>query len=241
MRTSKREKLLLAATAAVLLSISIFAIWNWGTIVYLFHEMISGVAIVKETILDLGFPGVLIISLIIIICFFFPVISSIPVQLASAISYGLPFAIVHVSLSVFAASQIAFLFVRCFRIFQSPKQKKKQAEMEEKIRSSRRSIMSFLFLAYLAPFVPFMLIHLVAANSGMKWWKYALVTLFGPLPDVVVTLYLGSKVATTSSPVTSLVILLVIIGCVALSMIYKEKIIDWVFLPKKECEGTDGK
>lgn len=241
MKTSKREKLLLALTAAVLLTIGIFAACNWGTIIYLFHEMISGVAIVKETILDLGIPGVLIISLIIIVCFFFPVISSIPVQLASAISYGLPFAIAHVSLSVFAASQIAFLLTRCFRVFQSPKQKKKREEMENKIQNSRRSIMSFLFLAYLAPFVPFMLIHMVAANSGMKWWKYALVTLLGPLPDVIVTLYLGSKVATTSSPATSLVILLLIIGCVALSMIYKEKIIDWVFLPKKESEGDNGK
>ena len=241
MKPSKREILLLTATVAVLLTLSIFAACNWGTIVHLFYEMVSGVAIVKENILDLGLAGVLIISLIIIICFFFPVISSIPVQLASAVSYGLPFAIFHVTLSVFVASQIAFLLVRCFRMFQSPKQKKKQAEMEAKIRGSRRSIMSFLLLAYLAPFIPFMLIHMVAANSGMKWWKYALVTLLGPIPDVVTTLYLGSKIATSSSPVTSLVILLLVIGCVALSMIYKEKIVDWVFLPKEESEGLDGK
>ena len=241
MKPSKREILLLTATVAVLLTLSIFAACNWVTIVHLFHEMVSGVAIVKENILDLGIAGVLIISLIIIICFFFPVISSIPVQLASALSYGLPFAIVHVTLSVFVASQIAFLLVRCFRIFQSPKQKKKQAEMEAKIRGSRRSIMSFLLLAYLAPFIPFMLIHMVAANSGMKWWKYSLVTLLGPIPDVVTTLYLGSKIATGSSPVTSLVILLLVIGCVALSMIYKEKIVDWVFLPKEESEDPNGK
>ena len=240
MKPSKKEKILLLATAALLLAISIFAICNWSAIVHLFHEMVSGVAIVKESILDLGIAGVLIISLIIIVCFFFPVVSSIPVQLASAVSYGLPFAIVHVTLSVFIASQIAFLLIRCFRVFQSPRQKKKQAEMEAKIRNSRRSIMTFLFLAYLAPFVPFMLIHMVAANSGMKWRKYALVTLLGPIPDVIATLYLGSKVATASSPVTSLVVLLLIIGCVALSMIYKEKIIDWVFLPKKESEGTNG-
>ena len=168
------------------------------------------------------------------------VISSIPVQLASVVAYGLPCAIVHVSLSVFVASQISFLLVRCFRVFQSPKQKKKQQEMEEKIRNSRRSIMAFIVLAYLVPFVPFLLIHIVAANSGMKWWKYALVTLLGPIPDIVTTLYLGAKIATTSSPVTSLVVLLLVIGCISLSMIYKEKIIDWVFAPKKESEDTHG-
>ncbi len=241
MRATKKEKILLMLTAAVLLAIGIFAACNWSDFLHLFKEMVTGVEIVRESILDLGIAGVLIISLIIIICFFFPVVSSIPVQLASVVAYGLPFAIVHVSLSVFVASQIAFLLVRCFRVFQSPKQRKKQEQMEEKIRGSSRSIMTFVVLAYLAPFVPFLLIHIVAANSGMKWWKYALVTLLGPIPDVVVTLYLGAKIATTSSPVTSLVILLLVIGCISLSMIYKEKIIDWVFAPKKESEGTNGK
>lgn len=241
MKPSKKEKILLLVTVALLLALGIFALCNWSTFLMLFKEMVTGVEIVRESILDLGIVGVLLISLIIIICFFFPVISSIPVQLASVVAYGLPFAIAHVSLSVFFASQIAFLLVRSFRILQSPKQRKKQEEMEAKIQNSSRSIMMFLFLAYLAPFVPFMLIHIVAANSGMKWWKYALVTLFGPLPDVVVTLYLGTKIATTSSPVTSLVVLLLVIGCVSLSLIYKEKIVDWVFLPKKESEDTNGK
>ena len=57
MKTSKKEKLLLTLTAAVLLTIGIFAACNWATIIYLFHEMISGVAIVKETILDLASPA----------------------------------------------------------------------------------------------------------------------------------------------------------------------------------------
>lgn len=241
MRATKKEIILLLITAIVLLAIGIFAACNWGDFLHLFKEMVTGVEIVRENILDLGVAGVLIISLIIIVCFFFPVISSIPVQLASVVAYGLPYAIVHVGLSVFLASQLSFLLVRCFRAFQSPKQRIKQKEMEQKIRNSRRSIMTFVILAYLAPFVPFLLIHIVAANSGMKWWKYSLVTLLGPLPDIAVTLYLGSKIATTSSPVTSLAALLLVIGCISLSLIYKEKIIDWVFAPKKESEGANGK
>ena len=235
MRANRKEKILLLLTAAILLALGIFAACNWADFLHLFKEMVSGVEIVRESILDMGVAGVLIISLIIIVCFFFPV------QLASVVAYGLPCAIVHVSLSVFVASQLSFLLVRCFRVFQSPKQRKKQEEMEQKIQGSRRSIMTFIVLAYLAPFVPFMLIHIVAANSGMKWWKYALVTLFGPLPDVVVTLYLGSKIATTSSPATSLIVLLLVIGCICLSLIYKGKIIDWVFAPRIESEDTHGK
>ena len=74
-----------------------------------------------------------------------------------------------------------------------------------------------MFLAYLAPFVPFMVIHSIAAESGMKWWKYALITLLGPLPDVIVTLWAGVKITTSSSPIVSYIILIVIIVIVVLT------------------------
>lgn len=241
MQKNKKEKILLCFAAIVIVAITIFSILNWDIIIHLFKEMVTGVSIVKEYVLSLGVSGVLSISFIIIVCFFFPVISSVPVQLASTVSYGLPLSIIHVMLSVFIASQLAFLFTRVIRVFQSEKQRKKQLEMEEKIRNSNRSILTFLFLAYLAPFIPFMLIHIVAANSGMKWWKYALVTLIGPLPDIVVTLWLGEKVTTSSSPIVSYSILLVIIICVALSLIYKEKIVDLIFTPKLKEKKANGK
>ena len=92
----------------------------------------------------------------------------------------------------------------------------------------------FLFLAYLAPFVPFLVIHMIAADSGMKWWKYALVTLIGPIPDIITTLWAGVKITSSSSPIVSFIILLVIITIVVLTMIYKKKIVDWIFTPKEK-------
>ena len=91
-----------------------------------------------------------------------------------------------------------------------------------------------MFLAYLAPFVPFLVIHMVAADSGMKWWKYALVTLFGPMPDIIVTLWAGVKITTSSTPITSYIILVVIIAIVVLSMVFKNKIVDLIFTPKEK-------
>ncbi len=237
----KKERLLLALSACILLAIAVFSILNWSTVVYLFRQMLEGVSIVEEYVLSLGVVGVLSIALIIIVCFFFPVISSIPVQLASSISYGLPLGILHVVISIFLASQLAFLFTRTIRVFQSEKQRQQQLRMEQTIQNSSRSIETFLILAYLAPFVPFLLIHLVAANSGMKWRKYALITLFGPVPDVVVTLWLGEKVTSSSSPIVSFCILMVIIACVVFSLIYKEKMVNWIFKPQKTKEHTDGK
>ncbi len=238
---NKKEILLLVLTVCILLAIAVFAVLNWGTVVHLFKQMLEGVSIVKEYVLSLGIVGVLSIGLIIIVCFFFPVISSIPVQLASSISYGLPLGIVHVVISIFLASQLAFLFTRTIRVFQSEKRREEQRRMEQTIQNSSRSIEMFLFLAYLAPFVPFLVIHLVAANSGMKWRKYALITLLGPVPDVVVTLWLGEKVTASSSPIVSFSVLMVILACVVFSLIYKEKMVNWIFKPQKEKEHADGK
>lgn len=237
---NKKEKILFALTTLLIAAIVTLSVVHWSTIVYLFHEMIYGVAIVKEYVESLGVGGILAISLVIIACFFVPVISSVPVQLASVITYGLFFGVVHVILSVFIASQLVFLFTRCIHIFQSPKRRAKRQEMEEKIRNSKRSITQFVILSYAAPFIPFLLIHVVAAVSGMKWWKYSLITFLGPLADILMTLWIGQKVTSASSPVTSFVVLMILITCVSLSLIFKNKIIDAIFTPKKKEKISHG-
>lgn len=231
---SKKERLILLFTALILIGILVFSIFEWEIISYLFKQVVSGASIVKDYVLSLGVLGVIAITLVIVVLFFFPIISSVPVQLASAVSYGLPFGVLHVSLSIFLASQLAFLFTRSAVLLSSEKRRKEHLLMEEKIKNSKRSIYVFLFLAYLAPFVPFLLIHTVAASSGMKWWKYALITLLGPLPDVVITLWAGVKITTSSSPLTSYIILMVIIACVVASIVYKDRIVDFIFAPKEK-------
>ena len=100
--TNKKKAIFLTFIALVVLTFfTIFTIVNWATIKFLFTQMTTGISIVKEYVLSLGLVGVFSISLIIIICFFFPVISSVPIQLASAVSYGLLNGTLHVWLSVF--------------------------------------------------------------------------------------------------------------------------------------------
>jgi len=231
---TKKEKAIIIITATVLLALILFSIFNWSTIAYLFKQVSSGAVVVKEYVLSLGAVGVIAMSIVIIVCFFFPFISSVPIQLTSAVSYGLLLGFIHVALSVFIASQLAFLFVRTTLFLSSKKKREEHRQMEEKIKNSKRSIYFFLFLAYLAPFVPFLVIHMVAADSGMKWWKYALVTLLGPMPDIITTLWAGVKITTSSSPIVSYIILVIIIAIVILSMVFKKKLIDWIFTPKKQ-------
>ena len=230
---TKKEKSIIIITGSLLAAIIVFSIFNWDTIAYLFKELSSGTDVVGDYVLTLGIPGVIAMSIVMIVCFFFPFLSSVPIQLTSAVSYGLWGGFIHVTLSIFIASQLAFLFTKTTQVLSSPKKKEEQRLMEEKIRNSKRSIYYFLFLAYLAPFIPFLVIHMVAANSGMKWWKYALVTLFGPIPDILVTLWAGVKI-TTAHPIVAYIILVVIIIIVIFSMIYKNKLVDWIFKPKEE-------
>ena len=231
---AKKERLIIVLTAVILLAVIIFSIFNWDIIKYLFSQVSSGTVVVKEYVQSLGVTGVIAMSIVMIICFFFPFISSVPIQLTSAVSYGLLGGTIHVTLSIFVASQLAFLFAKSTLFLSSQKKREEHRLMEEKIKNSKRSIYYFLFLAYLAPFVPFMVIHMIAADSGMKWWKYALITFFGPIPDIVVTLWAGVKITTSSSPIVSFIILIVIITIVVLSMVYKKKLVDLIFTPKEK-------
>lgn len=232
--TNKKEKIIIIITAIILTAIVIFSIFNWDTIIFLFKQISSGTVVVKEYVLSLGITGILAMTVVMIICFFFPVLSSIPIQLTSAVSYGLWFATLHVALSIFIASQIAFLLTKSSIFLSSKKKKEEQRIMEEKIKNSKRSIYYFLFLAYLAPFVPFLLIHVIAAGSGIKWWKYALITLFGPLPDIIITLWAGVKITSSSSPIVSFILLVVIIAIIVLTFVYKNKLVDLIFAPKEK-------
>lgn len=233
MRT-KKELVLIIITAVVLVGIAIFSLINWSIIKFLFTQLFEGVDILKEYVLDLGIIGFISMSIIIIFCFFFPFISSLPIQLTSALSYGLWFGLLHVVLSVFIANQILFLITKDVRFFSSKKKRQEHLLLEEKIKNSNRSIYFVLFLAYLAPFLPFLIIHTVAADSGMKWWKYTLVTLLGPIPDIFCTLWVGVKITNSSSPAFSFGLLLIILTIIVLSMIFKNKLVDFIFTPKKE-------
>jgi uncharacterized membrane protein YdjX (TVP38/TMEM64 family) len=68
----------------------------------------------------------------------------------------------------------------------------------------------------------------------MKWWKYFIVTALGPIPDIFLTLWVGVKITNSSSPAFSFGLLLFIIAIIVLSMIFKNKLVDFIFTPKKE-------
>lgn len=241
MLRSKKNILILSATFCVLAFLIVFSVYNWQTIEFLFTNLTMGVEVLKDYVLSLGAVGVICMSIVIIVCFFFPFVSSTPIQVVSGVSYGLPLGTLHVLASVFVASQILFLLTRSFRVFSTKKQIQERERIEQRIKNSRISILYFVFLAYLTPFIPFLIIHSVALNSGISWWKYSLIVLLGPIFDIVCTLWAGVKITTSSSPIVSYVILVVIVVIVILSTVYKNKMVDFIFKPKKEKENGEQK
>ena len=133
----KKEQLIIIFTALILVGLIIFSLFNWETIAYLFEQVSSGTVVVKEYVVNLGITGVIALSIVMIVCFFFPFFSSVPIQLTSAISYGLWFGFFHVAISIFIASQIAFLLTKSTLALSSKKKKEEHLLMEEKIKNSK--------------------------------------------------------------------------------------------------------
>ena len=137
---NKKELIIIITTALVLTALVIFSILNWDIVSYLFTQVASGAEIVQDYVLSLGVVGVIAMTIIMIVCFFFPFISPVPIQLTSAVSYGLLCGFIHVAISTFLASQLAFLFTKSTLFLSSKKKREEHRLMEEKIKNSKRSI-----------------------------------------------------------------------------------------------------
>lgn len=231
-KITKKDKILIGVTATILLSAVIFVITFWEPTITLIEQMLSGVDLVQEYIKSLGIIGIVVMILIIIGCFFLPIISSMPVQIACGIAYGLFGGGFIVLFALTIASQLLFLFRQNLKVFYSKKHVEKRQELEQRIKDSNRSIIPALIIAYLLPGIPFLVISNLAA-TGLKYWKYTLITVLGSIPDVVITLFLGEKLL-ASSPVASIITLFVIITIIIFSMIFNDKLVNWAFRPRKQ-------
>ena len=72
--TTKKERVVVIGTLLLLTAIIVFSIFNWSTITYLFAQVSSGTVVVKEYVLSMGVGGFIAMAIVIIACFFFPVI-----------------------------------------------------------------------------------------------------------------------------------------------------------------------
>lgn len=231
----KRDIVILVVTIAILLAMALLCAFNWSLVVDLFGMIVKGKTVVKDYVLKFGIWGEIVIAVVLMFCFFFPFISSLPLQILCVITYDVWHATLLISLVLALASQLLYLLEKNFKtFFYTKKQHLKQKEIEERIKNSSRNINWVMVLLYIVPCIPFLVISSIACRSNMRWWKYTLFTAIGPIPEVIVTLVLGDQLTSNSSPAWSLTVLIFMILIVILSLIFKDKMIYWIFKPKKE-------
>lgn len=234
-RIQKKDIFLLIITLTVFAVLLVFCLWNWHLIVELFRYIVTGKELVQDYILSFGVPAQLAIGLITLICFFFPFFSLLPLEIVCGMTYGIWHATLLISLAIALASQLLYLVEHNFKVFLfTDKQRKKQAQIEECIRSSKRSIHWVMILLYIVPCIPFLIISSVACRSNMKWGTYTLYTALGPAPEVLVTLILGDRLTTSASPAVSFAVLMFMIALVVLSLVFRDSLIRFIFRSPEE-------
>ncbi len=231
-KPSKKDTILLSISATILVAIAVFLIVFWDTAYAILEKLLNGIDLVQDYIRSFGIVGIIVMMIIIIVLFFFPFISSMPIQIACGIGYGIWLGGLIVLTSLFIATQLLFLFRQNLRVFSSQKQIKKRQELEKLIRESDRNVYFAIAIAYLLPAVPFLVISNLAA-SCLKYWKYTLVTIAGMIPDILVTIFLGEKLLSTS-PVASVITLIAVIIVITLSIIFNDKLVYLAFAPRKK-------
>lgn len=235
----KKDIIILVVTIAILLAIALLCAFNWPLVANLFSLIVKGKTIVQDYVLSFGILGEIIIAIMLMFCFFFPFISSLPLQILCVISYGVWHATILISVVLALAGQLLYLLEKNFKtFFYTKKQHKKQEEIEARIRNSSRSINWVMVLLYIVPCIPFLVISSIACRSNMRWWKYTLFTAIGPIPEVIVTLVLGDQLTSNTSPVWSMIVLVLMIAIVILSLVFKDKMIYWIFKPEKEINNS---
>ncbi len=233
-KMTKKDKILLILSAVILVAVAVFLIFFWDSVYSIAVKLLNGADVVEEYIQELGITGMIVIMLLLILCFFVPVIPSLPIQIACGLGYGILWGSIVSWVAFMIATQLFYLFRQNLQSFSSPKQLAKRQEMEALIKDSNRSLYFALFVAYCIPALPFLVISNLAM-SGLKHWKYTLTTSVGMLPNVIITIFLGEKLL-SSSPVASVITLVVIIALIVLSMTFNEKLIKWIFTRKKKKE-----
>lgn len=233
-KTPKRKVLAMPViTIVVLTALFVSCAVYWNVVSVLFTKLFQGKSLVKEFVLGLGVGGGVGIFTLVCLLYFFPVVSSLPLQVTAGISYGALLGSLLVAVALGLSAQIVFLFDKNIKLLnRSPKKVAARLEMKRKIENSGRNMAWVLILAYIVPGIPFVLIALVAVSGNLKWRTFTFITFFGQLFDVFTTIFLGNAVL-ESSETASGIILAVIIFIVTMSLIFKNKIVDFVFSPRK--------
>lgn len=232
---NRRKVLIYSAFIMVTIAIAVILIVFWQQFLHILSGFVmqERYSSIGDYVREYGYQGIIIIGALQIFQVIITVVPSEPVQLAAGVCYGPFWGSLLCLTGVIIGSQILFLFTRNAQyIYRSQKKRRRQEELKQKIENSNKNLIWMLLLMYISPAIPFGLICIIISTIGLKWWKYTLVTAIGPVIPIVFSVFIGSKVV-SSSPQGSAVMMIVIVLIVLFVLFNRHRMVALMFRPKR--------
>jgi uncharacterized membrane protein YdjX (TVP38/TMEM64 family) len=154
-----------------------------------------------------------------------------PVMFLAGVSYDWYIGIALCAIGAMISNHIIYLAIRVFK-FQpkTARGRKKDAELDERIRTSKRNIWLMLLIMYCLPAMTFGMLAMIAIKSRMKYWQFVLITLIGGLFPIAFAVLIGTLFA--SNMVISVIFTIGIILIASTSFLFRRRIVSFLFRPQ---------
>lgn len=230
-----KKILIYAAFIAVALIVITVLVVFWQQFLHILSSFViqERYSSIGEYIREYGVLGMFIIIALQMFQVIITVLPSEPVQLAAGICYGTFGGSLLCLTGVIIGNQIMYLFIRNMHyIFTSKKRRRQQEELKRKIEGSNRNLIWMFMLLYITPAIPFGLICIIICSTGLKWWKYTLLTSLCPIIPITFSVFAGSAVV-SSSPQGSAIMMIVIVVIVITVLFNRHRMVALLFRPKR--------
>ncbi len=187
---------------------------------------------VQEMLSELGIRGYVTIAVLAMLQVILAFLPAEPVQVIAGIAFGFPLGLLLCTIGVFVGNTIIFILYKFYgEKLREYFVKNIHLDFEKMARSKRITLI--VFILYFLPAIPYGMICFFAASFGMKFPRYATVTLLGAIPSICIGVGLGHA-AIASSLALSITICALLIAVITAVMIKRDAIF------KKVNEFIDG-
>ena len=221
---SKKYKIIsLCAFIAVLIGLLIFLFSgkNFDVMKEIFNTNATKEE-VQVAIGKLGVRSYIVVAILSMLQVVFTFIPAEPLHVISGVSFGLVKGATICLIGIFLGNTIIYVLYKIYgkkltQFFET------EVDFDFNLAKSSKKIALIVIILYCLPAIPYGIICFFAVSMGMKYHKYALITVVGAIPSLILDVGLG-HITMATSWVVSIVVFLVIIILLVLMFKYKTQI-----------------
>jgi len=177
---------------------------------------------VQQAIGKLGIRSYIVVGILSMLQVVFTFIPAEPLHVISGISFGLWKGITVCLIGIFLGNTIIYVLYKIYgkkltQFFET------EAEFDFNLAKSSKKLALIVIILYCLPAIPYGIICFFAVSMGMKYHKYALITVVGAIPSLILDVGLG-HITMATSWVVSIAVFIVILILLILMFKYKSQI-----------------